>query len=546
MDSRFRPPSPGSRRLNNPPMRASTGTLGFNPYDNYLPGQGEFYTSPATGPEFEPLEPGRPSRRDHRDYSTSPPRRPSRRATHSAGGDGRVPPPIAIIGDRRRRSPSGSRPIIHGGLGNLGISPGTTPADDGEYYITPHVSDRRRHSGRVYYPGERPAPGDEGNRDRDMDRPHYRTSPMGPGGRRGYHLSGPLVRNPDADGYDDRDAREPMYRRARRQRVSSLDVPPRRGERPLSMAGLEEHLPPVAESGPPPPSRGFGGLSRSRSVGRSDKPSRDFTTDPNPFDGPPRGRPVSVHQRKPHTYASSQSPMPGAFPDDGYDSSPYDDEFEARGYSDPPIELSFRGVDDRRREPRRGPGDGRLDRYEGEGRAAQERERAVRERRNMDEEWERHMRRESGARSQDRRDDRETRAERDERFGHADGRDRHRSQGATNSRPAPAAPIKGILREPRERFPEDPEPIREGALPLREKADHLGIPQEARWTKISRKLVNPAALQGRERFEATEGHVIVLRVLTPDEIDMYTERTRRIRGIPRHHVIVGKWDLFLT
>ncbi|KAH0556108.1 hypothetical protein GP486_005953 [Trichoglossum hirsutum] len=73
-----------------------------------------------------------------------------------------------------------------------------------------------------------------------------------------------------------------------------------------------------------------------------------------------------------------------------------------------------------------------------------------------------------------------------------------------------------------------------------------GIPKDARWTKINRKLVNPEALDGKERYEATGRHVIVLRVLTPDEIDMYAERTRRIRGIPRHHVTIGKWNLFLT
>ncbi|KAI9772740.1 MAG: hypothetical protein M1840_000335 [Geoglossum simile] len=469
-------------------MRASTGTLGYDPYGDYFQG-----APPVTGPVFESLERG---------YSTSPPRFPPRRATHSAGGDGRVPPPIAIVGDRRR-SPSGSRPIIHGGLGDRGLSPGASSPGDGEYYITPNVSGRRR---RMYYPGERPLPGDENNRDRDMDRRHYRTSQMGPGDRRGYHRYGPLIRDdlgkdppPHAYAGSDRDAGNPMYRRARRQRVGSLDVPPQRRERPISMAGLEDGLPP------------FGGINRSRSVGRGDKPSRDFTTDPNPFDGQPRGRPVSIHQRRPHTYTSSQSPMPGAFPDDGYD-SPCDDEFGCDIHGDPPIEFSFRGVDDR--EPQRGFRDGR---YEGiEVRAAQER--AARERWALDEEWERHM---SDAHSRDRQG----------RFGPPDSRDRHHSQGATSNRPtlATAAPIKGILREPRKRFPEDPEPVREGALPLPGKADHLGIPQEARWTKISRKLVNPAALEGRERFEKTDNHVIVLRVLTPDEIEMYTKITQNIR-----------------
>jgi hypothetical protein len=92
-------------------------------------------------------------------------------------------------------------------------------------------------------------------------------------------------------------------------------------------------------------------------------------------------------------------------------------------------------------------------------------------------------------------------------------------------------PVKGILRVPREKFPEDPTPIREGVAPLKD-AKKDGIPPDARWTKISRKLVNPAALEaGKERFEAREDFVIVLRVLSRDEVQGYAEVTQRIRGL---------------
>jgi len=59
-----------------------------------------------------------------------------------------------------------------------------------------------------------------------------------------------------------------------------------------------------------------------------------------------------------------------------------------------------------------------------------------------------------------------------------------------------------------------------------------GVPPDARWTKISRKLVNPEALEaGKERYEAREDFVIVLRVLSRDEVQAYAEVTERIRGM---------------
>ena len=91
-------------------------------------------------------------------------------------------------------------------------------------------------------------------------------------------------------------------------------------------------------------------------------------------------------------------------------------------------------------------------------------------------------------------------------------------------------PVKGILRQPREKFPEDPTPIREGVFPLKD-AKKDGIPADARWTKISRKLVNPEALEaGKERYEARENFVVVLRVLTREEVQGYAEVTQKIRG----------------
>lgn len=95
----------------------------------------------------------------------------------------------------------------------------------------------------------------------------------------------------------------------------------------------------------------------------------------------------------------------------------------------------------------------------------------------------------------------------------------------------PEAPPKGILKPPRDHFPEEPNPVREGVAPLKD-AGKKGIPPGARWTKIDRRLVNPAALEeANERFEERPDYVIVLRVLTKEEIQKFAEKTQEIRGM---------------
>ena len=62
-------------------------------------------------------------------------------------------------------------------------------------------------------------------------------------------------------------------------------------------------------------------------------------------------------------------------------------------------------------------------------------------------------------------------------------------------------------------------------------ANVKGIPPGARWTKIDRRLVNVRALEeANERFEERSDFVIVLRVLSKDEIQALADRTREIRG----------------
>lgn len=89
-------------------------------------------------------------------------------------------------------------------------------------------------------------------------------------------------------------------------------------------------------------------------------------------------------------------------------------------------------------------------------------------------------------------------------------------------------PLKGILKPARGKFPEEQNPVREGvAAPSQQ-----DIPPEARWIKIDRRLVNPAALEaGRERFEERSEYIIVLRVLTKEEVQEYAIKTQGTRGM---------------
>jgi hypothetical protein len=92
-------------------------------------------------------------------------------------------------------------------------------------------------------------------------------------------------------------------------------------------------------------------------------------------------------------------------------------------------------------------------------------------------------------------------------------------------------PIKGILKPPKPQFPEEPNPIREGVAPHKADKSKADVPPGARWTKISRALVNPDALTiGKERFEVRDDFVIVLRVLSKEEIQAYATATAQLRG----------------
>ena len=92
----------------------------------------------------------------------------------------------------------------------------------------------------------------------------------------------------------------------------------------------------------------------------------------------------------------------------------------------------------------------------------------------------------------------------------------------------PPQPPKGILKKAKDKFPEPPNPVREGVAPL--DAAKKGIPPEARWTRINRRLVNPEALEQEGiRFEEYPEYVIVLKVLDQEDINKFAQKTHEIR-----------------
>ncbi|KAK2075281.1 hypothetical protein P8C59_009420 [Phyllachora maydis] len=104
-------------------------------------------------------------------------------------------------------------------------------------------------------------------------------------------------------------------------------------------------------------------------------------------------------------------------------------------------------------------------------------------------------------------------------------------------------PIKGILKQPTSQFPEEPNPVREGVAPHKDDKTKNNVPPGARWTKINRKKINPEALtMYKERFEVRDDFVIVLRVLSKEEIQVYAELTAMLREKRRQDFERGQWN----
>jgi hypothetical protein len=90
-------------------------------------------------------------------------------------------------------------------------------------------------------------------------------------------------------------------------------------------------------------------------------------------------------------------------------------------------------------------------------------------------------------------------------------------------------PRKGILRSPREHFPEDPNPVIECVAVLHAKGRNL--PEEATWTEVSRRVVSPEALAfGNVRYGLSDDYVVVYQALSARSIKAYATLTKHIRS----------------
>ncbi|KAL8685860.1 MAG: hypothetical protein Q9224_005641, partial [Gallowayella concinna] len=323
MDRYGRPLSPGGRRVVQP-GRSSTGTLVYpSPFDNYygptrssrdfstVPGprtSADRVLPPRAVPRYRPESP--PSRQSRDDYVVRP-----RRLTLDPDA-AEIRRPLSTIGPS---SPNRtSRPVIT--TSDRPSSPLTKPSrnrPDEPYLLQPASSTRHEHR-RNYTVGStdssRAVTGARDDRDR-RDRGGYRSSGIG-GGRSGYNLNQPLVRQPDdrdRGGYEYTDRREQMYRDTEpkpRPRRDSYTGAAR--ERPLSMTGLEDYLPrierPARDAGPPVSMRGFDALGRSGSLRQGPRDydaSSDFSRDDYERRKAHVPR-VALHQGAGDTYAPSR------------------------------------------------------------------------------------------------------------------------------------------------------------------------------------------------------------------------------------------------
>ncbi|KAK1770256.1 hypothetical protein QBC33DRAFT_603547 [Phialemonium atrogriseum] len=99
----------------------------------------------------------------------------------------------------------------------------------------------------------------------------------------------------------------------------------------------------------------------------------------------------------------------------------------------------------------------------------------------------------------------------------------------SNSEKSAGLRPKGILKSPTLNFAEELSPTRGGVAPLPDTVTEA--PPGTRWTKIALELVSLEALTiGKERFEVRNDFVIVLRVLSKEEIRAYATATSRGEG----------------
>ncbi|BCS29423.1 uncharacterized protein APUU_70993A [Aspergillus puulaauensis] len=566
--ARSRPMSPGSSHLIDP-MRASTGTVplssSYDPYDSsaghpmyagyrsdvpYLPSYDPRYNVP---PRLEAHAVSQQAYRDHGKPSklrTEYTIRPRQRSSTASAADPRGMLEVPSTSPISRHSP-----VI---FSDYGRTP--SPLTDQDGYLMPSSSKghrRHRYSSSFDYAS------DTGRH--PTSRTPYGAYPVYEhGSRRRYPQNGGLRKGEDIDNYDAYSYTNPREQFEKEAAAKLQYHRNARKERPLSLTGIDDtHLTARKEPralGPPPSHRGFSKLTRDelrRSTfgpgnGELDLPGARHSTS---------SRAVALHQDHGEGYSSHKddyndtrpAPREHKRPDrdtHGRDHDSHGPTKSSNKLSAPSVSSSGLGTavlasgysdDVDYNLASRSDGHRSRDRPHREHTRPRRHSRRRRESDSdaytSDDDLEKYRREPS---MRPRIDDSDSSKENDHPH-----RRRHRSRSRRHDRlhsdtkleqklelaqtKESDAPPKGILKPPRDKFPEEPNPVREGVAPLKD-AHKKGIPPGARWTKIDRRLVNPAALEaGQERFEERSDYVIVLRVLSKEEIQTYAVKTQEIR-----------------
>ncbi|KNG87755.1 hypothetical protein ANOM_004442 [Aspergillus nomiae NRRL 13137] len=569
----------GSRIID--PMRASTGTVQLSSsYDPSSASRSAYSGYPSSAPyvvtAYDPryfreggLEAQRVSSKTYRDAGHSTKLRteyevrPRQRSNTTSAADahlapGRLHGPRAppVITTHYRRSPS---PL---------------PSHD---HHPVHSSSPRRHRRHPLSVSHIDYASDTGRldpNDRGIMSPivHSGYREQDPSRRSRYPPTGGLRKGEDIDDYDAYSYTNP---REQFEKDSAARIHHDRGsywrERPLSLTGIDDPQL-VSRSGPrspkPPPStRGFDRLEWDPRVRRPMQGSADSDVDvASAHRRMGRRNPVHLHQEADEGYSSYRSDYEDAHRhrhrhrrhnssrssrqpyDDGASRSSITNEPAPQGTTTGLGTAVLGGVYDdhesQRAERHRSYDHDTRERQNRPQRPSRRRADSDSDEYTSDEDLRKHRREASARPKASRSDDSASGSERPRR---RRSHSRHRPQNSPTNKEMiqvdrqedkraestvskdSETPPKGILKTPTDKFPEEPNPVREGVAPLKD-AHKKGIPPGARWTKIDRRLVNPAALEaGRERFEERSDYVIVLRVLSKEEIQAYAVRTQEIR-----------------
>ncbi|KAE8348528.1 hypothetical protein BDV28DRAFT_88083 [Aspergillus coremiiformis] len=593
--ARYRPMSPsGSRMID--PMRASTGTVQLNSSYDASPSRSAYPSHSSSVPYVVTaydsryfreggLEARHISSKTYRDADHSTKLRteyavrPRQRSSTTSVADTRLAPgrlhgPRAppVITSSYRRSPS--------------------PLPSQEHHLTPSSSPRhhKRHPLSVSHIDYASDTGRLNPNDRAIRSPTVHTVYRGHDSNRHsrYPPMGGLRKGEDIDDYDAYSYTNPreQFEKDSAARLR-YDRGSYRSERPLSWTGIGDHQlvrsPEPRASRPPPSTRGFDRLDSDPRVRRSIQGSADSDIDTaSAYQRSRRRNPVSLHQVADEGYSSCRSDYEHTHRHSHRHRRHDGDRSSRQSYDDggsrvtiatdsaPPgtstglgTAILGSGYDDhsQRAEHHHSHDHEHQERYARPRRPSRRRAEGDSDAYTSDEDLRKYRRDVTTPRKSCRSNDSTSGSDRPTQHLTVERHRRHRAHSRRRTQDSPTtkeanqpelvyrqedkksesttlkdadSPPKGILKTPTDKFPEEPNPVREGVAPLKD-AHKKGIPPGARWTKIDRRLVNPAALEaGRERFEERSDYVIVLRVLSKEEIQAYAVKTQEIRDARYH------------